>query len=101
MGNPVTKSAPNRAVFKETDDYRIWYENMEDQLVIHVVIHNATKSVIEEIKEGWAELLIEAYFEGFEFVYTYTKDSRIVNMIGGAILVATHEDYEVWQWDLR
>lgn len=86
--------------YKSTDDYRIWYEIMDGQLVVHVVIHNATKAVIEEIKEGWAEFIIDAYFEGYEFVYTYTRDSRIIDMIGGATKVGEHKGQEVWQWDL-
>lgn len=106
MGNPIRGAADlsallHRQTYKETDDYRIWTEIMEEQLVIHVAIYNSTKAVIQEIKEGWAELMIDAYFEGYEFVYTYTSDSRIVKMIGGATKVGEHEGQEVWQWDLR
>lgn len=89
-----------RFEYKRTDDYRIWYELMDGELVVHVAIYNATKPVIQEIKEGWAEFMIDAYFDGYEFVYTYTKDSRIVEMIGGATKVAEHNGQEVWQWEL-
>lgn len=96
-----TEHKIERFTYKETDDYRIWYELMDGELVVHVSIYNATKSVIEEIKEGWAEFLIDAYFQGYEFVYTYTSDSRIIEIIGGATKVGQHGKQEVWQWDLR
>lgn len=91
----------SRRTYIETDDYRIWLEDINDQLFVHVTIYNSTKSVIESIKEGWAELLIDAYFQGYEDVFTYTQDNRIIKLIGGAIKVGQHEDYEVWKWELK
>lgn len=91
----------NRRTYYETSDYRIWLEDINEQLFIHVAIHNSTKTIITEVKEKWAELMIDAYFEGYEDVFAYTKDNRIIKMIGGATKVGQHEDYEVWKWELR
>lgn len=91
----------NRRTYQETDDYRIWLEDINDQLFIHVAIYNPSKSVIQQIKEGWAELMIDCYFDGYEDVFTYTKDSRIIKMIGGATKIGEHKGYEVWKWELR
>lgn len=102
MGDWPSKTKPYFAnTYRETDDYRIWTEVLNEQFVVHVTIYNATPSVIKQIKEGWAELMIEAYFDGYEQVYTYTKDSRIVDIIGGATKIGMHEDYEVWKWELN
>lgn len=90
----------NRRTYKETDDFRIWLEDINEQLVVHVEIYNSTKSVIKQIKEGWAELLIDSYFDGYEDIFTYTTDNRIIKLIGGAEKVGEYEDYEVWKWDL-
>lgn len=91
----------NRRTYKETDDFRIWLEDINDQLVVHVAIFNPTPSVLKQIKEGWAELMIDCYFEGYEDVFTYTKDNRIIKYIGNAKLIGQAEDYEVWKWELN
>lgn len=91
----------NRRTYDSTDDYKIWMEDINDQLFIHATIYNSTKATINQIKEKWAELIIDAYFQGYEDVFTYTKDSRIVKLIGGGEKIGEHENYEVWKWDLR
>lgn len=101
MDNRQIARQLNRRTYYETNDYRIWMEDINDQLFIHVAIYNSTKSVMTEIKEKWAEFMIDAYFNGYEDVFTYTQDNRVVKMIGGAINVGQYNDYEVWKWELR
>ncbi len=91
----------NRRTYEETDDYKVWLEDINDQLFIHVAIYNPSKDVIHSIKEAWANIMLDAWFDGYEDVFTYTKDSRIIKMIGGAQKIGQHEDYEVWKWELR
>ena len=91
----------NRRTYKQTDDFRIWLEDINDQLVVHVIIYNSTPSVLKQIKESWAELMIDCYFQGYEDVFTYTKDNRIVKYIGNATMVGQGADYEVWKWELN
>lgn len=87
-------------VYYEDNDIRVWTENINDQAFIHVGIFNMTKNVLGKIKEKWGELIISLYFEGYENVYTYTKDNRIIKLIGGAEYIDTAGEYEVWKWDL-
>lgn len=94
-----------RRTFFENDDYKIYLEEIQDNVFIHVAIYNPTPSNIKEIKKKWGDIVVRMYFLGYEDLYTYTKDNRIVKMIGGAILVAENvkfqnEEYEVWKWDL-
>jgi hypothetical protein len=91
----------NRRTYEATDDYRVWLEDINEQLFVHVAIYNPTKGVIQNIKEAWANIVLDAWFDGYEDLFTYTKDSRIVKMIGGATKVGQHEDYEVWKWELK
>lgn len=91
----------NRRTYEETDDYKVWLEDINDQLFIHVAIYNPSKSVIQGIKEAWANIILDAWFDGYEDVFTYTRDSRIIRMIGGAEKIGQHEDYEVWKWELK
>lgn len=91
----------NRRTYEETDDYKVWLEDINEQLFVHVAIYNPSKDVIQNIKEAWANIMLDAWFDGYEDVFTYTKDSRIIKMIGGAQKIGQHEDYEVWKWDLN
>lgn len=89
-----------RKTYFENDDFRVYLEYFSEQLFIHVAIFRATPSVFTEIKEKWAEVMIDAYFQGFEEVFAYSQDIRIIEMIGGAEKVGEHENYEVWKWVL-
>lgn len=91
----------NRRIYEETDEYKVWLEDINEQLFVHVTIYNPSKEVIEKIKEAWANVILDAWFDGYEDVFTYTKDNRIIKMIGGAQKIGQHEDYEVWKWELR
>lgn len=94
-----------RKTYFENDDYRIYLEEISDNVFIHVAIYNAKVSIIRDIKKKWAEIVLKMYFLGYEELFCYTTDRRIVNMIGGAIKVAENvnfqnKEYEVWKWDL-
>lgn len=90
----------NRKTYKETDDYKIYLEEIGDDVYIHVAIYRSTPSVIKEIIEQWKEVVVRMYFLGYEKLYAYTKDNRIVKLIGHAKKLTEYEDYEVWVWDL-
>lgn len=90
-----------RKTYYEDDDFRVYLEYFADNLVVHVVIFKASIPTIRRIKEVWSEVMINAWFEGFEDVFAYTKDPRIINIIGGAEKVKQIDDMEVWKWDLR
>lgn len=94
-----------RRTYFENDDYRIYLEEIQGNVFIHVVIFNATPSIVKQIKEKWAEIVVRMYFLGYEELFCYTADSRIVEIIGGATKIAENvkfqnKNYEVWKWDL-
>lgn len=101
MDNRQVLKQLNRRTYEETDDYKVWLEDINEQLFVHVAIYNPSKDVIKSIKEAWANVILDAWFDGYEDVFTYTKDNRIIKMIGGAQKIGQHEDYEVWKWELR
>jgi hypothetical protein len=90
-----------RDTYYENENFRVWLEEIKDQVAVHVVIHKFSASILKDIKRVWAEVLVKMYFLGYEEVFTYTKDDRIVKLIGGATLVGEHQDYEVWKWELN
>jgi len=99
-------SKNERRTYFENDDYRIYLENLSDNVFIHVVIFRGTRAVVKEIKEKWSEIVLKMYFLGYEELFCYTNDNRIVKIIGGAVKVAENvkfqnKEYEVWRWDLN
>lgn len=90
-----------RKTYYRDDDVHVYLENIDDQVFVHVGIDHATKETVDRIKEKWGEIVMKMYFLGYEELFAYTKDPRIVNMIGGAEKIGQHQDYEVYKWDLR
>lgn len=90
-----------RKTYYEDEDIKVYLENIDDNVFIHVGIFNMSKSVLNKIKEKWGEVAIKMYSLGYEEIFAYTKDNRIINLIGGADMLERVNDYEVYKWDLR
>lgn len=90
----------DRKTYYRDDDIHVYLDNIDEQVFIHVGIDNATKETVDLIKQKWGEIVLKMYFLGYEEVFAYTKDPRIINMIGGAEKIGQHQDYEVYKWDL-
>lgn len=90
----------DKTVYYEDNDIKIVLEEIGEQMFIHVGIFNMTKEILNKIREKWGEVVISLYFEGYENLYTYTKDNRIVKLIGSPEYVDTADGIEVWKWDL-
>lgn len=94
-----------RRTYFENDDYRVYLENILDNVFIHIVIFNINKPIVRDLKKMFGEIVLKMYFLGYEELFCYTTDNRIVKIIGGATKVAENvkfqnKDYEVWKWDL-
>lgn len=90
-----------RKTYHEEDNFKVYLEEINEQVAMHVAINTFSKAVLKDIKRVWAEILVKMYFLGYEEVFAYTKDNRIIKLIGGAKLVGQHQDYEVWKWELN
>jgi len=101
MGRHYGMETSSSITYKETENYRVWLEELNDQPFIHVTIHNFSKAILKEIKEAWGEIIIQAYFEGYEQLFAYTQDNRIIKMIGGAEKIGEHGSWEVWKWEFN
>jgi hypothetical protein len=90
-----------RKTYFENEDIKVYLEHINEQVWVHVGIFNMNKAVLNKIKEQWGEVAIKTYLAGYETLYAYTKDNRIIKLIGGAELIGEHEGYEVYKWDLN
>lgn len=90
-----------RRTYYEDDDIKVYLENIDNQVFIHVGIYNMSKSILKKIKEKWGEVIIRIWAAGYDEAYCYTKDNRIINLIGGADKIGDHQGYEVYRWALK
>lgn len=94
-----------RKTYYEDDDIRVYLENINDQVFIHVGINKSSKAVFKRIKSKWEEVAIKMFAIGYEDLFSYTTDNRIIKMIGGAKNIGSGmvsgKTYEVWKWDLN
>lgn len=89
-----------RTPYRNRPNYLLSYEEIEGCLFVHVEIRKFNKSTLKKIKEDWSELLIELYFQGYEEVFTYTQDMRIVDLVGGGEVVGEKGIWKIVKWDL-
>lgn len=89
-----------RRTYYEEDNFKVYLEEINGQVAIHVAIYKFSKAILKDIKRVWAEVMVKMYLLGYEAAFAYTKDNRIVKLIGGAEKVGEHQNYEVWKWEL-
>lgn len=91
--------------FYDGDDFTIWYEKEQGELLVHIYFSKVSKSILEKALEVWAKFKAQAYFAGYERILTYTKDERVFKWFPFATKKGEigPDNYKlgVWQWDLN
>jgi hypothetical protein len=82
------------------------FEEINDCLFVHVVFTlGVKKETFNKLKEVWHDFYWRAYFDGWPAIFTYTADSRIVDMVGGATEVGQDSNelkalgLRMFKWD--
>lgn len=95
----------SKIIYAEDKDLQLWVELIDECLFVHVNLRRFGKDVLDKLKVAWDHLRVASYFDGWEAIYTYTKDPRIVNIIGGAEELADPKLKKVgvrmFKWDLK
>jgi hypothetical protein len=94
----------SRKTIHEEAPFRLSYEEEQGELFIHVEIYEAKKSVLERILWEFAKFKAWAYFQGYEEIYSYTKDNRLFRIFGAEEVgefVLKNEKYKVGKWVLN
>lgn len=87
--------------FERDEDFEITWDEIDGELWVHLRLHKASRSILLKVLEAWARFKAHAYFGGYEAVYSYTNDKRILQYFPGSIVIDTIEnDIEVVKWDL-
>lgn len=95
-----------KRTYYRDDDIHVYLENINKQVFIHVGLTKASKASIKRMKEKWGEVVQKMFVIGYHSLFAYTKDNRVIKMIGGAEKIGSQVDpdtgdlYEVYKWDL-
>lgn len=90
-----------RNTWYKNNDYHMTYEEHDGLVFIHLVIDKFSKDVLADIKNKWKDFKAKLYYLGHEYVFTYTKDMRIVNMVEKGEVIGHKDNYKVVVWALK
>lgn len=90
-----------RQTWYEDETYAITYEEIEGQIYVHANLEQVSKSVIEDLKEKWAAFKERLYWLGYENVFTYTRDKRVPEIVGGELIGEVKGGVKVYRWVLN
>lgn len=90
-----------RATWYSDENYNLNYELLDGMVFVHIAIDKFSKAVLRDIKEKWQAFQLRLYSLGYEYVFTYTNDLRIVNMVGGGKVVGEAGGKKVVTWELN
>lgn len=82
------------------DDIEVVLERAEGNVYAHIGINRINKTIVTKIRGIWAQIVFELYEAGYPALYTYTKDKRVVRLIGDAEYLGDAEGHGVYKWDL-
>lgn len=87
--------------FYKDDDFDISWDLVNDNLWVHLHLNKASRPILLKALEAWAMFKAHAYFSGFDAVYSYTEEKRILKFFPNSILIGKIDDIEVVKWDLE
>lgn len=94
-------------VFINNDLYRIDIEKIDDSVFIHMKVNEWSPDVAKLLKLDWEILRGDAYMEGYDHLFSYTKNSKFAKLIDNTCTTVgvvedpvTHEVYDVLAWEL-
>lgn len=90
----VRKPEVKRKVFEENDNFRVDLELIDGALFAHVEVFDTKLSTYKKMRESWSDLVKAAYFDGFEFIFSYTQNRRFADWLGENQFVETVVDPE-------
>lgn len=94
-----------KAVYHEDDNFTLTVELVDDIPFIHLALYKASKSILDSVSRKWAEVKALAYFDGYEAIYTYTKDERMFKLFNPTKILGDYEyngeKYKVAEWVLN
>jgi len=95
----------SRTTIYKDQNFKLSLEEEQGEQFVHVEIYKATKTILEHILWEFAKLKAKLYYEGYENIYTYTKDKRLFRIFGaediGSFSDPNGKEYRVGRWVLN
>lgn len=92
-------------IFYSDEKLLVTLEKLDGYVLAHVSIFSPDKKTIKRLLEIWVEILARAYWQGYEEIYTYTKDERMLKIVKGGEIIGEYERngeiFKVVKWDLK
>lgn len=92
-------------VIHKDEDCKITLEELDGKLFVHVGLFKFSRPVLEKLLIIWATIKAKCYYLGYEAIYTYTRDPRIVKFFPNGEELGDYEyqgqNYKVFQWVLN
>lgn len=94
-----------KQVFYENDDFTITLEEVEGNLMVHVSFDDFNRDILNAVLNLWTIIKDRAYWQGYEQIYTYTREPRMFSLFKDGHKKGEFEKdgftYEVWEWELN
>lgn len=94
---------PSKQEAYTCEDFSFFIEMERGEAFVHIDVFRWSKEVFWEIVRVFEHIKTEAWNSGRTSLYTYTQNSKFVEMFGGQFRTTiSHagEDFEVYEWRL-
>lgn len=92
-------------VYYEDDNFIIRLEEIEGVLMVHVTFNLFSKDIYQKVLSVWDEIQSRAYWQGYENIYTYTQEPRMLHLFKDGEQIGTcnykGKEFMVLKWELK
>lgn len=93
---------PKRQTAYQDENILFQFEFIKEQLFVHVVFKKVSKAIIGQFKTVWKNFKDYVYWQGYEDIFTYTFDPRIIRMVEPAKQIGYNNKLGgIYQWVLN
>lgn len=101
----TTVQYKKRWTYFENDDFTLSLEEANGELYVHLALDHVSKTSINEVRRVWEEIKYECFWLGYENIYSYTSDMRVVKLFEGWSPIGkvnyNETEYEIVRWELK
>lgn len=90
----------DKQVWHESEEYIIEWQHLNEHLFIHVQIFEFSKRILKEMRKHFEEIKEQAKSQGYEFLFSFTKDERVIRLAGPWVVSGEHEGFKIISWEL-
>ena len=70
-----------RDIYEDNELVLVTLEEIEGLLYVHVDVKQFSKVVVEYLQALWDQIQMDAWYSGYDDIFSYTKNSKFVKLI--------------------